>query len=535
VSLSTAPVAVPVRRTRTRPPIGLAVVATVVAAAFALPVAYLVWHDIGLGTGFFDVLRNENVAEPLRRTLVLATTVALGATAIGTALAWLLTRTDVPGRRLWRIVVPLPLVMPSFVGAFTLIAAFAPGGLVETIFGLDSLPRIEGFWAAALVLTLLTYPYVYLPVAARLVSLPPSLEESARSLGRSPRQVFASIVMPQCSGAMSAGGLLVFLYALSEFGAVQLLHYDTLTRAIFSTWLFDRDVAMSLSLVLATIALLVAVVERLIARRRVNTEAVAPATTTVQHALGGWRWPAFGFVVLVVGLALFVPILVLVHWTLRGFFGDADLAPGDLVQPAVTTAMLGIAAAVVTLVVVLPVAFLTMRYRSAAGEAANAIIVAGFALPGLVLALSIVFFVVQSDLLADIVYQTYFLLVFAYAVHFGSQALRSSQVAVAGVPRRVEDAAQSLGAGRTRRLTTVQLPLMRSGLYAGAGLVLLSTMKELPATLVLAPPDTETLSTQIWGATQDGFFAKAGLAALLLVALSGVLTYFLTVRTSERG
>jgi iron(III) transport system permease protein len=75
---------------------------------------------------------------------------------------------------------------------------------------------------------------------------------------------------------------------------------------------------------------------------------------------------------------------------------------------------------------------------------------------------------------------------------------------------------------------------MRSGLYAGAGLVLLSTMKELPATLVLAPPDTETLSTQIWGATQDGFFAKAGLAALLLVALSGVLTYFLTVRTSER-
>ena len=121
-------------------------------------------------------------------------------------------------------------------------------------------------------------------------------------------------------------------------------------------------------------------------------------------------------------------------------------------------------------------------------------------------------------------------MVFAYAVHFGSQALRSSQVAVAGVPRRVEDAAQSLGAGRTRRLATVQLPLMRPGLLAGAGLVLLSTMKELPATLVLAPPDTETLATQIWGCTQDGFFAKAGLAALVLVALSGVLTYFLTVR-----
>ena len=193
--------------------------------------------------------------------------------------------------------------------------------------------------------------------------------------------------------------------------------------------------------------------------------------------------------------------------------------------------MLGIAAAVVTVVVVLPVAFLTMRYRSAAGETANAIIVAGFALPGLVLALSIVFFVVQSDVLSDLVYQTYLLLVFAYVVHFGSQALRSQ-------PGRRRPACRA--ASRTPRSRSVRAarvawrrcncPLMRPGLLAGAGLVLLSTMKELPATLVLAPPDTETLATQIWSATRDGFFAKAGLAALVLVALSGVLTYFLTVR-----
>ena len=521
-------------RTRTRAPIGLAVASIAVAAAFALPLAYLVWHDVGLGTDFFDILREENVGGPLRRTLVLATTVSLGATVIGTALAWLITRTDLPGRSIWRIVVPLPLVIPSFVGAFTLIAAFAPGGLLETFFGFKSLPRIEGFWAAATVLTLLTYPYVYLPVAARLVSLPSSLEESARSLGRNPRQVFGSVVLPQCWGAMSAGGLLVFLYSLSEFGAVQLLHYDTLTRAIFSSWLFDRDVAMSLSLVLAVIALAVAVVERLVARRRVNTEAVAPASTTVQHPLGVWRWPALGFVGAVVGVALVVPVLVLVHWTLRGVFGTAELSLADLTQPAATTALLAITAAIVTGAIVLPVAFLTSRYRSTAGEAANAIIVGGFALPGLVIALSIVFFVVQSDVLADVVYQTYFLLVFAYAVHFGSQALRSSQVAVGGVPRRVEDAAQSLGAGKTRRFLTVQLPLMRPGVLAGAGLVLLSTAKELPATLVLAPPDTETLSTTIWGATQDGFFAKAGLAALVLVALSAVLTYLLTIRPTER-
>jgi len=120
--------------------------------------------------------------------------------------------------------------------------------------------------------------------------------------------------------------------------------------------------------------------------------------------------------------------------------------------------------------------------------------------------------------------------VFAYVVHFGSQALRAGQVAVAGVPSHLDDAARTLGAGRLRRLRTVDLPLATPGLLAGAGLVLLSTMKELPATLLLAPPGFETLATRIWNATEDAFLADASLAALLLLALSGVLTWFLVVR-----
>jgi iron(III) transport system permease protein len=521
-------------RAHVRPPGGLVAAALVAAVLFGVPLAYLVWHDAALGSAFFDVLRNEDVGVPLRNTLVLATTVSLAATVLGTSLAWLVTRTDLPGRRIWRMVVPLPLVMPSFVGAFALIAAFAPGGLLDTLVGFDSAPRIEGFWAAASVLTLLTYPYVYLPVAARLTVLPRSLEESARALGRRPSAVFRTIVFPQCTGAMWAGALLVFLYTLSEFGSVQLLHYETLTRAIFASWLFDRDTAMSLSLVLAVIALTVVIAERTISRRRVQTDAVAPAADAVQHELGPWRWPALGLTGAVITLALVVPVVVLAHWTLRGVLGDATLDAGDLVDPAITTALLGVAAAVVTVAIVLPVAFLTVRYRSLAGEAANAVVVSGFALPGLVLALSIVFFVVRSSTLTDLVYQTFALLVFAYAVHFGSQALRASQVAVGGVPRRLEDAAQSLGANRTRRLATVQLPLMRPGLLAGAGLVLLSTMKELPATLILAPPNTETLATEIWHSTETGYFAQAGLTALTLLALSAVLTYALTIRPAGR-
>ena len=507
----------------------MSLVGLAIAALFALPLVYLLSHEVGLRSDVLDILRDEDVGGPLVRTLTLATSVALGATFIGTMLAWLLVRTDVPGRRVWRVLVPLPLVMPSFVGAFALVAMFAPGGLVENTLGIHDLPPVEGLWAAWLVLTLLTYPYVYLPVAARLETLPRSLEESARALGRSPREVFRTVVLPQCTGAMLAGALLVFLYCLAEFGAVQILHYDTLTRAIFSSWLFDRDVALALSLVLVAIALVVITVERLHARRRVHTEAIGPPSRTVQTELGRTRALALTFVGLVLTLALFVPIIVLTYWASRGLIGDAELQISDLVQPAITTAWLGIVAAIVAVVAVLPIAFLTVRYRSVAGETANAVIVSSFALPGLVIAISIVFVVVQS-VFSDLLYQTWALLIFAYVVHFGSQSLRAAQVAVTGVPRRVEDAARSLGASRTRRLATVSVPLMRSGLLAGAGLVLLSTMKELPATLVLAPAGTRTLATEIWSARAEGFFAEAGLASLVLLALSGALTWVLTFR-----
>ena len=513
------------------------VVASVgVAALFATPLAYLLWENVHRGTDLWQTLRDEHALDPLRRTLVLGVSVSVSTAAIGTALAWLTVRTDLPGRRVWRVLAPLPLVIPSFVGALSLLAAFAPGGLAARVlspFGVDRLPRVEGYAAAVLVLTLLTYPYVYLPVSARLASLPPSLEESARSLGRSPLAVFRTVVLPQTAGAVWAGVLLVFLYTLSEFGAVQLLHYDTLTRAIFSARLFDRGVSLALSLVLGAVALLVVAAERRVTRRRARTEAVAAGSRALRASLGRWKAPALLFVSSVIGLALFAPVTVLVHWVVRGVTGDADLDAGGLLRPLVTTGMLGTVTGIVAVVVVLPVAYLTVRHRSRFGGATNTLVVSGFALPGLVVAIAFVALVLAAPGI-DRRYQTYTLLVVAYVVHFGSQAMRAAQVAVEGVPRRVEDAARSLGAGRVRRLITVELPLMRTGLAAGAGLVLLSTMKELPATLVLRPIGVETLATRVWAASSEGFYAEAGLVSLVLLALSGVLTWLLTVRNLDR-
>ena len=184
---------------------------------------------------------------------------------LGTTLAWLVTRTDLPGRRLWRVVLPLPLVIPSFVGATALLSALGPGGLVPFA------PRIEGYWGAFLVLTLLGYPFVYLPVAARLSTTSPSLEEAARLLGDRPMHTVRKVVLPEIRDTVAAGGMLVFLYGLSDFGAVALMRYDTITRAIFSSRLFDRATSLTLGLLLAVLALAVVIVERTsIPRRRVG-------------------------------------------------------------------------------------------------------------------------------------------------------------------------------------------------------------------------------------------------------------------------
>ena len=524
------------RARRARTPLGLSVTSLVLGALFAAPLLYLVVRNLGLGDEVFDVLSSDVALGPLRRTVVLATSVALATAVLGTALAWLVMRTDLPFRRILRVLLALPLVIPSFVGALALVAAFASGGLADEIFGVDVLTRPRGFWAAFVVLTLLCYPYVYLPVAARLSALPPSLEESARSLGRSPANVFRTIVWPQSTGAVAAGALLVFLYVVSDFGAVSLVRYDTLTTRIESSRLFDPPTALVLGLLLAGVALLVVVGERAVGRRRLHTEAVGAGRHAFQARLGAWKSPALVFTGLVVTISLVAPLAVLGQWAWRGVRsarGNARVEAADFVDPALNTAGVAIVAALVAVLAVLPIAYLTTRHSSRAGGVTNALVVSGFALPGIVIALAVAFWLLRAPLGGNL-YQTFPPLIFAYVVHFGAQALRSSQVAVSGVPRRMDDAARSLGASRWRRLRTVDLPLMLPGLAAAAGLVLLSTMKELPATLLLAPTGFDTLATRIWSATESGYFGRAGTAALVLVALSGVLTWFLTIRHMER-
>jgi iron(III) transport system permease protein len=501
----------------------LTLAACAVGALFAAPFGYLAAEVAGRGPSF------GGLAGPLARTLVLAVTVTAAATATGCAQAWLLWRTDLSGRRWLRPLAPLPLVIPSFVGAAALLAAVAPGGLIERALrplGVGRLPEVAGFPGAFGVLWVLTVPYVYLPVSARLRELPPSLEETARLLGRRPWGVFATVVAPQVLPAASSGALLVFLYVLSDFGAVALLRYDTLTRAIYAARLFDQAASLTASLVLGAAALVVVAGERAMNRRLPHVEA-ARARAPVVYALGRWAGPGWLVAAGPVVAGLVLPTAVLAWWAVRstggeGLVGALARRTGDLAVPAWHTGLVAVVTAAVAVAVVLPVAYAAARHRGRLAGLAGALVLAGFALPGLVLALALVFFSLEAPGGAR-VYQTLPLLIVAYVLHFGAQALGPARAAFAAAPRRLVEAAALLGARPARRFATVELPLLAPGLLAGAGLVLVSTMKELPATLLLAPIGFDTLATRIWNAAEDGFLAEMAFAACVLVALSLVL------------
>jgi len=511
-----------------------------IAALFAVPFSYLVVRNVTEGSEPLRTFFSRDTAEPLWNTLRLAVAVSAASAALGTLLAWLTMRTDLPFRWFWRIACPLPLVLPSFVAAAALLAALAPGGLAEELLspiGLHAPTRIDGFWGAFFVLTAVSYPYVYLPAAARIGGLPPSLEEASRLLGQGGLATFRRVVWPQARGAVQAGTLLVFLYVVSDFGVVKLMGYSTLSTNIFLNRLFDAPLAFALGLVLAVVALTVAGLERAAVRGSL-AHLAAGGVRARRVALGRWKAPAIGAVVLSVGTGLLAPVAVLAWWAYRGLANEAagfDRAGGDLSalsEPALNTVLAGLVTALVAVAVVLPLAYLTGRHRSWGAGAVHIVVAGSFAVPGLLIALAVVFMALRVPGL-HFLYLSFPLLIFAYVVHFGVQALRTAEVGVATVDRRLEEAAQTLGAGRLRRLLRIEVPLMLPALAAGGGLVMLSTMKELPATLLAAPIGFETLATRIWNANEDGFLADAGLAGLVLIAVSAALTWMLVIRHSE--
>lgn len=508
-----------------------------IALSMLLPLAYLLVRAGGVGwTEVSGLLSRTRLLPIMWNSLLLVCGVTALSLALALPFAWLTERTDLPGWRIWTVLAMMPLVIPSYVGGFTLIAMFGPRGVLQELlspFGVERLPSIYGFTGALWVLTLFTYPYIFLSIRAALHRFDPSIEEAARSLGYDGLQTFLKVTLPNLRPAITAGGLLVALYTLSDFGAVSLLRFNSFTRAIYVQYLssFDRNVASLLSLALIVFTIILLLLERNSrgrGRPRYYRSSAGVAAPRKRIELASRKWLALAFCGAVVLAALVLPTGVILYWLLRGLASGEPLAP--VWAATLNSFRAGALAAVAAALLGFPIAFAAVRFGGKLMSLAARAVYLGYGLPGIVIALSLVFFGANF---APWLYQTLWMLVFAYVVRFLPQAMGAMQISLLQMNPRLEEAGHSLGLGNRAVFGRITAPIVRPGVLAGMALVFLTTVKELPATLLLSPTGFSTLATQIWSATDEAFFARAAAPALVLLTMSA-FSIFLVLMQEER-
>jgi iron(III) transport system permease protein len=490
---------------RRRPPLALRLASCLVAVLLLLPLAFLLLEARQVGWGQLSSLLFRQLTASLLWNMVrLAGVVTAAAATIGTLAAWLVERTDLPGRRVLALLLLLPLAVPDFVVAF---------GWVSVA------PAVRGYWGALLVMTMGLFPLVYLPVAASLRGADPGQEETARTLGMGPWRTFWYVTLRQARPTILAGCLLVSLALLAEYGAFEILGYQTFTTEIFTEFQvgFNAPAACALSLVVVLIGLVVLKAEGALPDRgRMARAGRDPNRPQSRHHLGPWRWPLLGMVGALIGVSLGVPIGVIAFWMVRG--GRSTLpASATVASAAGHTIAYSAAAAAIAVLLALPVALLAVRHPSRPVRLLerSTYIVQG--LPGLVIALALVFFALNY---LPSVYQTSGLLIGAYAILFFPLAYVAIRASVLQAPVGLEEVARSLGRRPLPVRLRVTLPLVAPGLAAAFCLVFISAVTELTATLVLVPTGVQTLATQFWAYTSNVSYGAAAPYAAAMVAIS---------------
>ncbi|MCA0900602.1 ABC transporter permease [Microbulbifer agarilyticus] len=474
--------------------------AALIALLAILPIGVL--FDLAASEAQFFDAHNLRV---LTNTLLLMVFTVLGSVLIGVPLAFVTAYVQFPMRRLWLVILAAPLAIPSYIGAFTIYAAFGRGGEIHNLLGIP-LPAMDGLLGASLVMILYSFPFVMLTTRASLLSLDASLVNAARTLGMSLGMSLLRVVLPRVATGIAAGGLLVALYTLSDFGTPAIMRLDTFTRVIFVEYnAFGLSQAAMLSLQLLAIVGLVLFLES-----RVRGSREKPGRHLTLWPNGWQRWLIGVAVSPVILLAVVLPLAIFAVWLAREGSAGFDL------RYAWNSVHASFLAAVCAVVLAIPVAHAAIAGR--AGRIMERVTYFGFGVPGIVMGTALVYVGLKLPFL----YQTLGLLVLCYVLRFLPLAVSSVRSTAEGLDSSLVKAARVLGASPREAFQRVTLPLTMRGMIAGAALVFLEAMRELPATLMLGPTGFETLATYLWRVYEAGYFGRAAIPGLLLVLMSAL-------------
>ncbi len=526
-------------------------VAAVLVGAVCYPALVLVWY--GLSRDAVPSLANVVVvlADPdtwrvLANTLYVATATTLLAGLLGTALALLIARTDLPGRSAFQGLLVLPYLVPPFVGALAWLYVLGPTGLVNQAWMTwtgreDPLVRIYGSGGIILAMTLYKYPIAYLTVLAGLARVDPALEEAARGAGAGPWRAARDVTLPMAAPGIAAGLTLVFLSAMAEFGTPAILgfpaKYFVLATKIYATVLdFDRPynlhVAAALSLLLVVVAGLVLALQRSWFRDRSFGLLAGVGTAPVVPLGRARRWLAGALAVFVLASSA-LPLLAVLLTALTRAYGRPLTADNVGFQnfrfllfhlPAVWRAawnslLLAASAATVCVVLALAVAFFQQRRRIRGAGLLETLVTLPFAVPGTVLALAIVLAFLRP-VFGLRLYNTLWIILVAYVARFLALALRPVAAALAQLHPALEEAARASGASLWRSVLDVTVPLLRSGLLAAWLLAAVPALTELTLSVILWSAGNETIGVVAFNLHEEGKILLSAALASILVLLS---------------
>ncbi len=512
----------------------------------AVLASWLPWGEQGAQTAqILGEMARTVLPDYALTTLVLCLLVAFGVVAVGLSCAAAVTLFDFPGRRIFEWALLLPLAMPAYVVAYAYTDFLQFSGpfqsLLRDLTGLQGrvFPEIRNTAGAAWVLTFALYPYVYLLARTALGEQASHLMEAARLLGAPLSRRIREIALPLARPAVAAGVALALMETLADFGVVSYFGVQTFTAGIYKAWLaMDNRLAAAqlATMLLVLVVLLLQLEQRAQRRMRFATGRGARAGSAEARPVqltGGRQWLAWGVCSLPLLMGFVAPVLFM----FRPLLAEWAILPWERFPVwAFNSVRLGTLSAVLAVVLALLLAFSLRRTPDLVTRAVVYLAGLGYAVPGAVIVVGLLLPVAWIQGLWPQASVAYYMtatslgLVWAYLVRFCAVALQSVQSGYARIPLSLDDSARMLGVGGGGLLRRVHWPLLRRSAVAATLLVFVDVMKELPATLVLRPFDSDTLAVVAYQLARDERLGEAALPSLALV-LVGLIPVVLLSRT----
>ncbi|MEM9205654.1 MAG: iron ABC transporter permease [Pseudomonadota bacterium] len=536
-----------------RTPSALTLSALAIACILMMPLFSLVW-TVATGTSDrWQAMLDTVLPRYVANTAFLAVTVGFGVIIVGTTTAWLVTMCRFPGRRVFEWALVIPLAVPAYVLAYAYTEFLSHPGPVQSLLRDMTgwgprdywFPRIRSPGGAAMMLTLVLYPYVYLLARASFLRQSHSAYETARTLGRTPWGAFRGVALPMARPAIAAGAALAIMETLADFGTVEHFAVQTFTTGIYRAWfsMGDRVAAAQLASVLVGFVVLVILLERLQrGKARFETRDLAPIRPAFE--LRGWRGAcAFLACFLPLVLGFLIPVTVLAELAITGDY----IFNWDRYRRFATNSFtLSVLGGVVAVTLAVLLAYARRLSRSPITLFANQFASLGYAMPGSIVAVGILIpFIAIDRLIASglnaafglslglIFTGTIAALIFAYAVRFLAVALNAVETNLEKVSPSMDAAARTLGETQSGVLRRVHIPLIQSGLLTGFLIVFVDIMKELPATIIMRPFNFDTLAIQAYRLAADERLSEAAIPSLALVAV-GIIPVIIISRQISR-